>query len=1302
MRISNTVSRIVRRGVPVCIALLLLTPLAARASSSLLVVSISPTDNAITVPPAGVSVQFNQCVLAPPSSFIEIRDGSGTLISGSLSLPNCNTIEFGPSETLNSGEFTIFIYGITVGGESTSMSSVFTVNGSIPPAPDPAITNPINDINKTNVFVTGTGEPNDSVFVVIDDGTSNPAVACGVSGQPSCGVVSAGGTFSIGPFDVSSLADSPAPTSGVISTLSIRASVHLTNSANTASAIHYAFAYKHVVHPLAPVIVFPSSGTNANQRWTISGTATAETGFRHIDVHLYDGSTLAGSARAFCAGGQCAWHKTLILSAGTHTIKARSFDAAGNESSDSNSLMLVVSTDTQTGPVLPSLDISPNPIKSSLSVSGSAQSGATVQIALDSNPLQSCATASSASPPNYSCGPFNTSSFAQGIHTVTIKDPAANGGQAKANIVDDQEAPLAPTVQFTSPSYVNASNSTSVSVNGNAEPLTTVSGSVTSSAGGTPLIFSATADAFGNWIATTNVSTLNDGTLSVCVTSTDSVGNVSVSGCSSSSVILHATPPAAPVIVVPAENSVVTSTTFLVSGTDDPNSTTIQIFEGATLRTSGSASSFTGSGIPTTLYTDGTKQIQARAIDFAGNVGPFSAVRTFTLDAKAPTLVSTSPANGGVTNPSGVISATYSDPDDSSLGSCSLQVRDHTGSPAMGTITTSGLTCTFTSAHNALTAAGSPYTATSQVTDPGGNSSPPNSWSFTVDDHIPSAPIITTPAQGQALNTPQVHVSGSAESNDTVQVFEGNTFLRQGVANPSWSVITPSLPDGSHTLTAIAISPAGNVSPEASVSFTINTVPPAAPVINTPAPNQTVAPNTPVTGTSTSGTTVTLYEGSTFLGQSAANPNWSITPSPALGDGSHTVTAFAVDSAGNQSTGTSRTYTVKFNAPSQPVIVSPTEGQALNSHNITVSGTADSGTTVRVFEGSTLLGTAPASPSWSIALTFSEGPHTITADSVDIVNNVSTRATRDFVIDTIAPSPPRIIAPTSGSTQPGTFGIQGNAEKGSFVEVFEGVSLIGSTTTDSTGVWQMQATLPTGTHTIKARATDAAGNVSAFSANRTFNVDATPPGAPTIIDPAESSINGASVTVSGSTTKPYGTVTLIENGSPVASTGVDAASNWSLTVQFRDGNHAITAYQTDLAGNVGPQSAPRSFVSDGTAPAVTITAPAPQLAPIPPITLSTPVISGTADDTLGATHFSSGLQSVQIKIYSILDQSNPVQSGTAVCNPSCGSSNGSVNWTYDTAPLAPGAYTVTATGVDEAQNRGSASLLFITLGNLAG
>lgn len=81
-----------------------------------------------------------------------------------------------------------------------------------------------------------------------------------------------------------------------------------------------------------------------------------------------------------------------------------------------------------------------------------------------------------------------------------------------------------------------------------------------------------------------------------------------------------------------------------------------------------------------------------------------------------------------------------------------------------------------------------------------------------------------------------------------------------------------------------------------------DTIAPAAPVITT-SDGLTNDATPTIEGTAEAGTTVTLYEGDTALGSAQADSggNWSITANPKLDDGTYTLTAKAVDAAGNSS-----------------------------------------------------------------------------------------------------------------------------------------------------------------------------------------------------------------------------------------------------------------------------------------------------------------------------------------------------------------------------------------------------------------
>ncbi|NTX17190.1 DUF4215 domain-containing protein [Myxococcus sp. CA056] len=169
----------------------------------------------------------------------------------------------------------------------------------------------------------------------------------------------------------------------------------------------------------------------------------------------------------------------------------------------------------------------------------------------------------------------------------------------------------------------------------------------------------------------------------------------------------------------------------------------------------------------------------------------------------------------------------------------------------------------------------------------------------------PAAPVITGPVNGSTTTDSTPPLSGTSEPGTTVTVSEGGTVLCTATADAAgnWSC-TPTTPltDGPHTITAVATEDAGNPSaPSAPVTFTVDTTPPAAPVITGPANGSVLDTSTPaISGTSTPGSTVTVREGDTVLctATTSATGAWSCTPATPLADGTHAVVANATDSTG--------------------------------------------------------------------------------------------------------------------------------------------------------------------------------------------------------------------------------------------------------------------------------------------------------------------------------------------------------------------------------------------------------------------
>jgi len=90
----------------------------------------------------------------------------------------------------------------------------------------------------------------------------------------------------------------------------------------------------------------------------------------------------------------------------------------------------------------------------------------------------------------------------------------------------------------------------------------------------------------------------------------------------------------------------------------------------------------------------------------------------------------------------------------------------------------------------------------------------------------------------------------------------------------------------------------------------------------------------------------------------------------------------------------------------------------------------------------------------------------------------------------------------------------GTAEKGTLVTLFDGANPIGTATADiTTGAWSItSSTLSNGAHTITAKSTDTAGNLSVSSAALNITIDVVLPNTPGTPDLLATSDDGASNT----------------------------------------------------------------------------------------------------------------------------------------------------------------------------------------------
>jgi hypothetical protein len=467
-----------------------------------------------------------------------------------------------------------------------------------------------------------------------------------------------------------------------------------------------------------------------------------------------------------------------------------------------------------------------------------------------------------------------------------------------------------------------------------------------------------------------------------------------------------------------------------------------------------------------------------------------------------------------------------------------------------------------------------------------------------------------------------------------------------------------------------------------------------------------------ITGTGTSGDVVTVKDGATVLGTATVTAGaWSLdlTGHP-LSSGTHSITAFQTEVAGNQGAA-SAAFTVDIEtsiaAPSTPVLLPATDsgvkGDGITDINLPIfTGTAEANATVYVYANGALQGSTTANGSgvWMFdqPTALSDSTYAITATAMDLAGNTSVASgSFSLTIDTatpVAPSAPALLPATdSGVKGDGITDVNkpifmGTAPANDTVYLYANGGLLGSTTANSSGAWTFVQPTPIGdgTFSITATAKDAAGKVSAASSAFSLTIDTTPPAAPStpaLLGPTDSGVKGDGITdvnlpIFTGTAEANATVYVYANGGLLGSTTASGAGAWTFVqpTPSGDGTFSITAIAKDAAGNLSVASSAFSLTIDTATPA----------AP------STPALLGATD---------SG-----VKGDGITDINLPIFTGTAPANDTVfvyanggllGSTtaNGSGAWTYvQPTPIGDGTFSITAAAQDVAGKTSVASSVF--------
>ncbi|EFS3076844.1 BapA prefix-like domain-containing protein [Salmonella enterica] len=1108
--------------------------------------------------------------------------------------------------------------------------------------------------------------------------------------------------------------------------------------------------------PANPVITFAEDNVGDVQNNVVSGATTDDntpvihgTGDIGSVITLYNGSSVLGVVTVDETG---AWTLpvTSALLDGTYTLTAIAADAAGNSSGVSNSFTFTVDTVPLLPPVVNEIldDVAPvtGPLTDgaftndrTLTINGSGENGSTVTIYDNGAEIGTALVTDG-------IWTFNTPVLSEASHALTFSatDGAGNttAQTQPITITVDVTAPPSPSIQTV------ADDGTRVA--GLADPYATVE---IRNADGL-LVGSAVANGTGEFAVTLSPAQTDGGTLTAIAI--DRAGN---NGPAADFLASDSGLPAVPVITAIEDNvgsvqgniaagGTTDDTTPTLRGTTDIGSTVEVFIDGD----SAGFATVDASGnwifeIATPL-SESAHNVTVQATNANGQ-GGLSAPVGITIDLSAPAQPIITSATDDVPGVTGTL-------DNGALTNDSRPTLNGTGEAgATIRILDNGVeigSATVDQSGNWRFTPDAPLESTSHLftavaTDPAGNSGQPSDgFTLNIDAQAPDVPVITSVIDdnnqptvpvlpGQATDDRQPILNGTGEPGATITIFDNGTPLgtAQVGENGSWTFPVPrNLSEGSHNLTVSATDPAGNTSAvSAPWTIVVDITPPASPVLTSVVDDQPGITGNLVSGQLTNdatptlngrgeaGATINVYldGNSASIGTTTVNSDgtWSFTPQTPLANGNHTLTLSATDPAGNSSAVSSGfMLTIDATPPAAPVIASVADntapvtgivpnGGSTNETRPTLSGTGEAGSTISIYNGSTLVGTAQvqANGSWSFtpSTSLGAGIWNLTATATDAAGNTSAASEiRSFTIDTTPPAAPVIdtvydgTGPITGNLSPGQITdearpvISGTREANTTLRLYDNGTLLAEIPADNSSSWRYapDTSLATGNHIITVIAVDAAGNASPVSDSVNFVVDTMPPLTPVITSVSDDQAPGLGTIANGQSTndptptfsgtaEAGATITLYENGLVVGTTTAQPDGAWSVsTSTLASGTHVITAVATDAAGNSSPNSTAFTLMVDTTAP-------------------QTPILTSVVDDVAGGV--TGNLANGQIT-----NDNRPTLNGTAEAgsvvsiydgNTLLGvtSANASGAWSFTpTTGLSDGTRTLTVTATDPAGN----------------
>ncbi|SER12738.1 Ig-like domain (group 3) [Rosenbergiella nectarea] len=880
-----------------------------------------------------------------------------------------------------------------------------------------------------------------------------------------------------------------------------------------------------------------------------------------------------------------------------------------------------------------------------ISGSSTAQAGQEVTVSLNGKDYKTTVNAQGHWQVTVPAADLQALSDGQTTISASVTDKAGNGIDASHNVQVDLQAPVITVDKVAGDDVINVTEHAQAQI---------ISGSATGGEAGNNVVvtlagktYSTVLDAAGNWsvgVPASVIAGLQDGSVSIAVTVTDSAGNVGST--------THD---------IKVDTGLPTLSINTIAGDDIINSTEkgqdITISGQATGLTSGATVTINLNGQHYTATVDDKGQwstvvpaadvanlgeaiysVSASATNDVGNSA--STTHTITVGGEAPTITINTVAGNDVINASELAAGqTLSGKVSGAAAGDTVTVQ--LGGKTYTATVAKDLTWSVKVPSDDLTAMGNgALTVDASVTNKTGNTGH-SEHAISIDANLPGLRVDTV-AGDDIVNTLEHNqnliISGSSQgiaANSALTVtINGKTYSATVLADGSWSAAVPSSDVGAWAAGPLQIAVSGESSAGnpvailhpvtvdlAEVAISINTVS-GDDMLNAAEKGQDLALSGSTHEVAAGSTVTVTFAGHQYSTTVDSKGNWAVTVPAAdmsgLYDGIRNVEVSVTTPTGN-SAQAGREILVDTVAPSL-TIDNLTQDNVLNAKEagsdqlISGSSTAQAGQEVTVsLNGKDYKTTVDAQGHWQVSVpaadlqALSDGQTTISASVADKAGN-GIDASHTVQVDLHAPvitfdkvAGDDIISFAEHSQAQIISGSATGGEAGNNVVV----TLAGKTYTtvlDAAGNWSVGvpasviAGLQDGTVSITATVTDSAGNVGQQSHEVVVNSAEVGLTLDTVAqdDVINATEAGQALTVQGGSTQfaTGTTVTVTLNQKQYTAT-IDAKGHWQLEVPAADvaalkdaSNYLVSVAAADSAGNSAQAS--HSITVDTTAPVISI------------------------------------------------------------------------------------------------------------------